>query len=746
MLKIVAATKRSPGASLDRFLEALNACDGTLSDMLRRHSQDQSVPYESFAQGVHRVLRAESCAIFLVRRQGDDQFLELVSQDGDSDSTRLPARMPIKSKKGHGLTPHLASSNRIVRLHGKALQANSYRTSVPPLHLKGRVVHSLLSFPLKNRKGQLLGLVEVVNKKGVHGQSTRYEHFSDADVSLAAFLSNRLVVALEGREFMNFVKTLLHDKSDLQDLKSFESRILNQVLNLVGADRGALALWDHAERALVFSSEIRGGLGGNRAKVPKTSIMYSVWMEQRSIYVPDVRKHSGPYFMPEPDVRSEVAVLVAATDKSSQVRPIGVLIASSFTVGGFDIQDQAMLEAVADTLAGAIDAAQPELSLRQALASLSAPARVFAEPGRLLVSILERVRETYGFNRGMIYVAEEMGGRLRLGAQMGLAEQSELVGKYTLEMSGGSLAALVWRTAEPVFREKPQRDRSLADDSLDLYKIDGPVLGLPLIHSGKTLGVLICWSCDGPPPRPEHQRDLAPFAQVAAAEIAISHAYGLLDEWIHNIASPAQNVLGLTRLIELQGDHTQSKGKILATLESEAEHLLSIVQRSRLLREHQRVPSQRKSFCLTQVVEATARAFSQQANEQGVKVELALPPGRECPIFGDENRIAIGLGELVSNAVAHSPPGGVILLELKTVGAGYEVSVTDEGEGIPESYAQRIFDPYFSLRRAGGQAGTGLGLTIAHGIVEEHGGTLRYSPRTTGRGAVFTEFLPRAAS
>ncbi len=721
----------------------MNAGDETLSDIFRRHSQEELLPYESFARRVRTVLNAESCGVFLVRSEDDKRVLELISEDCDSghgDPEPAP-KLPIRSKKHAGLTSHLAHCGRIVRLTGKALRNSPYFAGNRPLHLKDGVDHSLLSFPLKNRKGQLLGLVKVQNKKGKNGRPGSRIQFTDADVSLAAFLSSRLVVALQAREFVSFLKTLLPGKASPGDLYSFESKTLSEALNLIGADRGTVALWDDHKRTLIVAVQVGDGFRRQNQRVPRRSVMQTVWKKRESISIPDVAKYKGPYFEASPKTRSEIAVLIAARDSSGQLQPLGVLNAESSSARNFDKQDQEMLEGVADSLAVVVNSARPEMSLRDALASLSAPARVFAEPQKLLSSILERVRDTYDLDRGVVYVAEETGGLLRLGAQIGCEGQQHLVGSYTHEMSKDSLAASVWRTGEPVYSERPRQDPRVLKEGLDIFGIQGPLLGLPLIHSGKTLGVLICWSFEGPPPRPEHQRRLAPFAQVAAAEIAISHAYGLLDEWIHSIAQPSQNVGGLVHMIG-RTDDSATRRDFMGTLKSEAEHLVSIVQRSRLIRQHQRVAPVRKNYCLLRVVQATAAAFQQQAEESGIKLELNLPQVPECPICGDENRLGIALGEVVNNALKHSQSGGMVKMSLTKAFNQYRVYIIDEGDGVPEAYAKDIFYPYFSLLPGGGRAGTGLGLAIASGILREEGGMLTYSPNEAGRGSVFTLSLP----
>ncbi|MBK9120311.1 MAG: sensor histidine kinase [Phycisphaerales bacterium] len=98
------------------------------------------------------------------------------------------------------------------------------------------------------------------------------------------------------------------------------------------------------------------------------------------------------------------------------------------------------------------------------------------------------------------------------------------------------------------------------------------------------------------------------------------------------------------------------------------------------------------------------------------------------------------LVNLVVNAAEASPRGGTVEVAVKTVRAGrVEVCVRDEGPGLPDEVRHRIFDPFFTTK----EHGTGLGLTIAHRLIEAYGGELRAGNQSQG-GAEFVISLPCA--
>ena len=89
------------------------------------------------------------------------------------------------------------------------------------------------------------------------------------------------------------------------------------------------------------------------------------------------------------------------------------------------------------------------------------------------------------------------------------------------------------------------------------------------------------------------------------------------------------------------------------------------------------------------------------------------------------------------------PDGGLLRIGLKRTNGTVGLTVTDTGHGIPEDHLSKIFDPFFSTKEVG--KGTGLGLTVVHGIVQEHGGTIDVASEP-GRGTTFTLTLPTSPS
>jgi len=98
------------------------------------------------------------------------------------------------------------------------------------------------------------------------------------------------------------------------------------------------------------------------------------------------------------------------------------------------------------------------------------------------------------------------------------------------------------------------------------------------------------------------------------------------------------------------------------------------------------------------------------------------------------------LANLVSNAIKFTPRGGAIHITVARMDGAVRLSVSDTGHGIPAAQLARVFDRYWTGRDG---HGTGLGLFIAKGIVEAHGGRI-WVESTPGRGTTVSFTIPKA--
>jgi signal transduction histidine kinase len=193
---------------------------------------------------------------------------------------------------------------------------------------------------------------------------------------------------------------------------------------------------------------------------------------------------------------------------------------------------------------------------------------------------------------------------------------------------------------------------------------------------------------------------------------------------------------GVIRLDEAEVARLHHQTRLLARLVEDL-RTLSLVDAGRLALERQPLE-------LRELLVSVAQSFRPRAETRQVRLELDLPH-QPIPLSADPDRLAQVVGNLLTNALDHTPAHGRI-----TIAAGKEnghawFSVTDTGPGIPEEALPKIFDRFYRVEQSRNRqtGGTGLGLSIVRALVELHDGRVSAGNCPEG-GAVFRVELPVA--
>jgi signal transduction histidine kinase len=133
--------------------------------------------------------------------------------------------------------------------------------------------------------------------------------------------------------------------------------------------------------------------------------------------------------------------------------------------------------------------------------------------------------------------------------------------------------------------------------------------------------------------------------------------------------------------------------------------------------------------------------FEGQARERKIGVQHEIDPGISV-VMGDHDRLVQVLSNLLGNAIKFTPEGGNIRLRVTQSGNEVMVSVADTGVGIDPADLQHVFDRFWRARDTTAK-GAGLGLFIAFGIIEAHGGRI-WAESELGVGTKVTFALPRS--
>ncbi|NOT34305.1 MAG: response regulator [Candidatus Eisenbacteria bacterium] len=279
---------------------------------------------------------------------------------------------------------------------------------------------------------------------------------------------------------------------------------------------------------------------------------------------------------------------------------------------------------------------------------------------------------------------------------------------------------------------------------------------IPLVSEGSVVGLLVASDREGGFHHDE-ENYLTLFASQAAIAIRNSQLYEhtksldrLKSEFVavvsHEIRTPLTSIKGA---IELLGDaqyfqNNDQQNKLLTIAHANTERLLvligDILDFSKL--ESASLPMHLERQRIEPVVQQAAQNIRTLLADKQLRLELA--DSHDVPdLMIDADRIGQVVTNLLSNAVKFSPAGGRIDVTVERSDEFVKVSIKDQGEGIATHNLSRLFQKFSQVdttatRRAGG---TGLGLVICKGIVEQHGGTIHVET-TVGVGSSFYFLLP----
>ena len=146
---------------------------------------------------------------------------------------------------------------------------------------------------------------------------------------------------------------------------------------------------------------------------------------------------------------------------------------------------------------------------------------------------------------------------------------------------------------------------------------------------------------------------------------------------------------------------------------------------------------------LQQAVEALLRTWQPRASARGVGLESRLPEA-EVVLHADPARFEQMIGNLLHNAIKHTPAGGQVWLKGTVEGGMAVLRVEDNGEGIDAALLPRLFELFTQgpQSAAAREGGLGLGLPLVKGLAEAHGGLVEVRSAGRGRGSEFTLRLP----
>jgi signal transduction histidine kinase/DNA-binding response OmpR family regulator len=374
---------------------------------------------------------------------------------------------------------------------------------------------------------------------------------------------------------------------------------------------------------------------------------------------------------------------------------------------------------------------------------------------RTLVLIVERAKQLMQARACLLFLADEEGEEFAGEVSAGI-EGERFVG-MTIKLGEGIVGGVA-RAAKPVIR--PNIEPNIGNETEPLLAVGAKeALVVPLIHKGCVIGAIAAIDKGGEGFMPQDQDLLMLFGSQAA--IAISNAQlfektreldRLKSEFVavvsHEIRTPLTSIKGS---LELLSDEkffplTDSQKELLFICHANTDRLIflinDILDFSRI--ESSKLTMTFKPFNAVTTIRESVDGIRRLAEQASIIVKTKLPQN-DLTMYGDEFRIGQVITNLLSNAVKFSEAGGEIVVSAAQKDAVVEVCVQDSGKGIAAEDVPKLFHKFQQLdssptRKAGG---TGLGLVICKGIVEQHGGKI-WLDSTPDVGSKFYFTIPKA--
>jgi len=371
----------------------------------------------------------------------------------------------------------------------------------------------------------------------------------------------------------------------------------------------------------------------------------------------------------------------------------------------------------------------------------------------LLALVLEAMRPTLGFDLAVAVVCEDnrhvvpiyTTGSLTPAVTEGAHVQA--LASF-VELAGASHAT--WPSDEPVViplagaAARPVAEPDAYEDAP--LVVGGVVTGMlrlaarrPLTQDQRALYFSMASDVSRAIERLDAQRTQTKMVQERLLQSEKMSSVGQLVSGVaHELNNPLTGIMGFAQLLLLRELDDAARRQV-ETIYAEAERAAKIV--SNLLTFARRRKAQKEPANLNTLIERVLELRHYDLRVRNIEPEMELDPALPETMV-DTNQIQQVLLNIIINAEqAMRSESGEGRLRIRTAAAGGHVvaSFHDSGPGMSEETVRRIFDPFFTTKEAG--EGTGLGLTISYGIIEEHGGRI-WADSQPGRGTTFFIELP----
>ncbi|CAZ97725.1 HAMP domain-containing sensor histidine kinase [Zobellia galactanivorans] len=204
----------------------------------------------------------------------------------------------------------------------------------------------------------------------------------------------------------------------------------------------------------------------------------------------------------------------------------------------------------------------------------------------------------------------------------------------------------------------------------------------------------------------------------------------------HELNTPLANILGFTELLK---ERVKDKGALrdLDKIVENAIYSREIVKK--LMFFACEMPQEMKMVELNPIVESTLKLLTPSLRAKNIRLTKKIS-SKSIQLRADKVQLTQVLFNLVMNAIYYSPVKGEVVVSVEEKEKTIQIGISDQGEGIGAQIEDKIFEPFFTTKPLG--EGSGLGLSVVHGIISSHRGTIEHRPNKP-KGTIFILDFPK---
>lgn len=366
----------------------------------------------------------------------------------------------------------------------------------------------------------------------------------------------------------------------------------------------------------------------------------------------------------------------------------------------------------------------------------------------LLALVMEVATDLTHTEAASILLLDESSGQLHFVASTG----SSMSDTITVPLDS-SIAGWVVRNGRYLIIDDVQADeRFFASVDQDTQFETKNMLAIPLRTSEQVIGALEVLNKQNEESYTEQDvalmEALASQAAVAIINARLFEQSDLLAEIMHELKTPMMAIYSAADLLARPEFPDEHKEMIIQMIKRESNRLSKMTKDfldlARL--ESRRVRMGRQEIKLPALVNEVIEITRAQAGQKNLQIETQftpdVPPFGDCALLGDKNRLKQVLLNLLSNAIKYNKENGRITISACVDSDKLFLDITDTGPGIAPEDIEHLFDRFYRIPGSENNAeGSGLGLTIAHKIVEQHQGRIKVTSQL-GQGTTFSIQLP----